>query len=78
MFAAWKSGDAETLEKILLDDYKNDPRYKEFFEEMFTKRNIRMTNIIEKYLEGDKVHFVVVGAGHLIGEGSIVDILKKT
>jgi uncharacterized protein len=77
LFSAWKAGDEKALEKIMLEDYENDPKYNDYFYEMFTKRNIRMTKIIEQYLFDDKVHFVVVGAGHLVGKGSIVDLLSK-
>ena len=44
---------------------------------MFHERNKRMTDRISQYLEEDSSYFVVIGAGHLIGENSIVDLLTK-
>ena len=77
--AAWKSGDAKLTEKLLFEEMDNDERYQLFKEEMFTKRNKRMAKIIERYLaeDGKNIHFVVVGAGHLVGIGGVIDILKK-
>ena len=36
-----------------------------------------MAEKIEGYLKEKGSYFVVVGAGHLIGEKSIIDILRK-
>jgi len=44
---------------------------------MFTERNLTMTDKIKGYLDEDSTVFVVVGAGHLIGEQGIVKLLKK-
>jgi uncharacterized protein YbaP (TraB family) len=35
-----------------------------------------MTDKIKSYLEKEGDFFVVVGAGHLVGERSIVDLLR--
>jgi len=45
---------------------------------MFDERNAGMANRIREYLNSGKGdYFVVVGAGHLLGEGSMVDLLQQ-
>lgn len=72
---AWKNGNSALLEKELLQDSKKSTP--KFHEAMFTKRNINMAEKIDNMLkEKNKHYFIVVGAGHLIGDGSVIDLLK--
>jgi hypothetical protein len=36
-----------------------------------------MVSKIEDYLKGKGIYFVIVGAGHMIGEKGIVETLRK-
>jgi uncharacterized protein YbaP (TraB family) len=47
------------------------------YEKLIYERNRRMVSKIEGYLRGNGSYFVVVGAGHLIGEQGIVKALEK-
>ena len=68
----------KVLEDILNSDYSAYlPGVKAIQEAMFDERNKRMTDKISQYLQEDSSYFVVVGAGHLIGENGIVDLLSK-
>lgn len=73
---AWKNGDSEEMNRLLnasLDDKEfEDLKYK-----MFDERNIKMKDKIVDYLKADKIYFVVVGAGHIVGEKGILELLKK-
>lgn len=78
LMKAWKSGDCIGIEKILETEEDNSPEMKEFNEKMWTTRNDNMTEKVKTYLadpEG-KTYFVVVGAGHVVGEDGIVSQLK--
>jgi len=44
---------------------------------MFTDRNVKMAEKIEGYLASEGTYFVIVGAGHLVGEDSVVSLLQK-
>ena len=44
---------------------------------LFTDRDIEMTRRIREMLAGDQTVFVVVGAGHMVGDEGIVARLKK-
>jgi len=75
---AWKAGDSARLEQLLLeDDLRQDPQYQPAFEQLYTQRNLAMTARIEQWRQSGKRYFVVVGAAHLLGEGGIVELLKK-
>lgn len=75
---AWKSGDVKTLQAELLDKpLREAPETKPVYEKLFDERNVKMAEKVEGFLKGGEQHFVVVGAGHLIGKKGIVELLKK-
>lgn len=75
-FAAWKKGDTDALDELLLAPMRTR-EYKPLFQKIFIDRNEKMAEKIEGLLKTDGTCFVVVGAGHLIGEKGIVDLLQK-
>lgn len=78
LFNAWQSGDTAQMEQLLIDEpLQKYPESKPFFDKMFTERNLTMTDKVKGYLEEDSAVFVIVGAGHLIGEQGIVSLLKE-
>jgi uncharacterized protein YbaP (TraB family) len=86
MVAAWRCGDKTTLEGIVhegdaqLDAAAPEQRVhlEQIYESLFTRRNLTMTDGIEAFAEsGSGSYFVVVGAGHLLGEGSVVELLQQ-
>lgn len=79
IITAWKNGDLSEIENLLKADFsKNEKINKQIKNELIYNRNIEMTKKIEDFLTSDKKYFIVVGAGHLVGEGSIIDLLQKT
>ena len=76
--AFWKAGDAEGLEQLVITGpLKERPDLKGVYAKMFDERNGVMAKKIEAFLRAKEPHFVVVGAGHLIGDKGIVNLLKK-
>lgn len=75
-FVAWKRGDAAGLERELLESIRR-PEYEAVYKAMFLDRNRAMTGHIVEYLSKPGRYFVVVGSGHLVGRGGIVDLLEK-
>ena len=72
---SWKTGDAKKLEALLLKIMKEYPVIHKKF---LTDRNRDWLPKIEKLLqEGKDDAFVVVGMAHLVGEGGLVDLLRK-
>jgi uncharacterized protein YbaP (TraB family) len=74
LIPAWKSGDVKTLEFILKKD--EDEKTAFINERLIYERNRGMASKIEDFLKTAETYFVVVGAGHLVGDRGIIEILK--
>ncbi len=70
---AYVAGDAESLEKLVREE-ESGP--KSLMKKLLDDRNVTMTQRVEQYLKGKDPSFVVVGAGHIIGEKGIVKLLQ--
>lgn len=73
----WKSADADAMAKMLNESNNKDAGSKKIAKLMFDDRNEGMAEKIKTMINSDKKLFIVVGAGHLAGEKSIVDLLQK-
>jgi uncharacterized protein YbaP (TraB family) len=71
--AAWKAGDAATVERMVLADVKSDPVV---YERLLVARNRTWLPKIEALFSRPRHAFVVVGAAHLVGPDGIVAVLK--
>jgi len=78
MTRCWKRGDEACLEKILFEDAMTRyPTYMSIYDDLFFKRNENMANAIKGFLEGKGTYFVVIGAGHLVGDKGIPVLLRN-
>ncbi|MCA9399517.1 MAG: TraB/GumN family protein, partial [Candidatus Omnitrophica bacterium] len=77
LIKAWKTGDTTSLEKVAITDVmKKSPETAHIMDKVLYNRNPGMVNKIKNYLETGQTHFVVVGAGHLLQERGIVELLR--
>lgn len=74
MTDAWKTGDTKKLDELILDAMRQFPQ---IHKKLLLDRNKEWSAKIEKLLAEGKNVFVVVGAAHLIGKDSVVDLLTK-
>ncbi|PWU17315.1 MAG: hypothetical protein C5B50_11540 [Verrucomicrobia bacterium] len=74
LLQAWRTGDADKLEKLLNDDSRQAPA---IFKRLIADRNLRWLPKIEQWLQGDRNVMVIVGAGHLVGKDGVVELLRK-
>ncbi len=74
-FRAWSAGDAEQLNQLLVAPMRE--HYPDLFKQLFVERNRSMTHHLLEMAKRAGRYFVVVGAGHLVGEGGIVDLLRS-
>ncbi len=74
LIAAWKVGDVEKMNEILTEQMVEDSPIQKL---LLTDRNKNWIPAIEKALAGKKNTMFLVGAAHLVGEDSVVDILQK-
>ena len=73
---AWTSGDAQAIESILTESALQDRAIAPIFGKLFDERNLKMCSRIESYLNSTGTYFVIVGAGHLVGKGGIIELIK--
>ena len=77
LLEAWNSGDIKGVEKIMTQSVTEDSRFAPIYEVLIYDRNKSMASKIEDFLKTEETYFVIVGAGHLVGERGIVEILKR-
>ena len=70
----WKAGDIEGMADLSTNSRTSDP---ELGHTLFEQRHARWLPEIERLLAPGKTLLVVVGAAHLCGEGSLVDLLRE-
>ncbi len=74
MLAAWYRGDAKAVAAAIQDSDKDSPALHRI---MFTERNAHWAQWVDQRLARPGTVFMAVGAGHLAGNGSVVDLLTR-
>ncbi len=74
MTAYWESGDAENLYQLMNRSFKDHSAIRD---RLLIQRNKNWISQIEALMKENKNVLVIVGAGHLVGPDSVVDLLKK-
>ena len=77
MFKAWKNGDTLKIESLTLEEIEENPELEPVIEKLLDERNFSMVEKIEEFLQDDETYFVIVGAGHLVGDNGIINLLKE-
>lgn len=72
--AAWRAGDAAEMDAIMNQSMDESPA---LYARMLTDRNAAWVPQIEQMLQGGGDVLVVVGAAHLVGEASVVEMLRE-
>jgi hypothetical protein len=74
VLGAWRSGDAARLAALLAREYRSFPA---LYRALVTDRNGRWLPEIERLLRGTDNSLVVVGALHLVGDGGLLEALRR-
>jgi uncharacterized protein YbaP (TraB family) len=77
LFQAWEDGDVVEMESLLFEALTEEPGLASYYEKLFDERNFNMAAKIEGYLADDETYFIVVGAGHLVGENGLLNLLAE-
>lgn len=77
MVKAWKKGDVTAMERILKQSMNEFAELTFLYKKLVDSRNHRMTEKIISYLSTTKTYFIVVGAGHLLGDQGILKLLQN-
>jgi uncharacterized protein YbaP (TraB family) len=70
---AWKTGDTQALQKLMLEAMRD---YPQLHKKLLIDRNKQWVDKLQKLHASGKTVFVVVGAAHLVGKDSVVDLLN--
>jgi hypothetical protein len=73
MILAWSTGDVEMVAEILNGNMARTP---ELIEAVLFKRNRDWVAPLQGLLESEGRYFVAVGAGHLAGPSSVIELLE--
>jgi len=75
LLTAWREGDTDTLNKVAVENMqKNDP---ETYKQLLKDRNNNWLPKVEAMFNNDSSEFVLVGAGHLVGQDSLLTLLEN-
>jgi len=71
---AWRAGDGTRLAALLTSEYNAFPS---LYKPLVTDRNRRWLPQVEQLLESKDNALVVVGALHLVGDGGLLELLRR-
>ncbi|TKB01640.1 TraB/GumN family protein [Alteromonas portus] len=71
---AWREGDTQEIDELVVGTFKRESPAS--YDDVFTKRNQNWLPQIEAMFGDEDQEFVLVGAGHLVGEDSVFALLK--
>jgi uncharacterized protein YbaP (TraB family) len=74
MVAAWRSGDTRAISRTFNDE---ETLSAELRETLLVRRNARWAEWLQRRLGQPGTIFVAVGAGHLAGDGSVQEMLRR-
>jgi uncharacterized protein YbaP (TraB family) len=73
LLSAWRTGDTDELETLLSSEFE---RFPELYKPLTEDRNRVWVDKLVDMLDDDDDYLVVVGALHLVGRNSVVDLLR--
>lgn len=74
MFAAWMAGDVKAIGRTFNAEFEGSPELKAA---LLQRRNANWSGWLERRMQQPGTVFVAVGAGHLAGDDSVVELLKR-
>ncbi|MBU2552751.1 MAG: TraB/GumN family protein [Proteobacteria bacterium] len=74
---AWRNGDAKRFEERFFEKYAKQVEFHPLMEKLIFQRNDLMCARIEELARSGRTWFVVVGAGHLVGERGLIRMLQS-
>lgn len=74
MFQAWMAGDVKAIGKTFNAEFESSPELKAA---LLQRRNANWSGWLERRMQQPGTVFVAVGSGHLAGDDSVVELLKR-
>lgn len=73
LVAAWREGRLDELAHTLMQEFQDFPA---LYQALVVNRNHSWIDELERYLAASRTHLVIVGALHLVGKDSVIDLLR--
>lgn len=77
LVAAWRAGDNQALEDLVLSPMRNSAQALPMYQWLMVARNHAMVERLLAAVNAQETVFVVIGAGHLIGDEGLVALLSS-
>jgi len=74
LVSAWRKGESQVLARTLAEEFRDFP---DLYELLIASRNRNWAKQIEQLLDDEDDYLIVVGALHLVGEDSVIEILRR-
>lgn len=74
LLTAWRRGDTAAMAKLLEEGFE---QYPDLYRPLTVERNRKWIPQIEQLLDDRDDYLVVVGALHLVGTDSVIDLLER-
>lgn len=74
MTQAWVTGDEDGIAELIVDSAREIP---ELYDALIVRRNRNWIPLLEARLDKPGIYFVAVGVGHLVGDDSVVAMLRQ-
>lgn len=75
MVSGWARGDLGEMEASMADEMKAQSIY--LYDALLVRRNADWAEQIDTLLDGSGTQFIAVGSGHLVGEDSVIAMLRE-
>lgn len=73
---SWRQGDVDAFSRIFFQEYDTYPELLPLLDKIIFQRNQKMAvRIAELVPQNSGILYVVIGGGHLVGRGSVLDLL---
>ncbi|MBN3038441.1 MAG: TraB/GumN family protein [Candidatus Omnitrophica bacterium] len=77
LISAWKQADIETIDRLLTKGIRKHPELELIYDILICQRSEKMYSVIKQLLQDENSYFIIVGVAHLIGEKSIIRLLRN-
>lgn len=74
LIAAWSNGDLAAIDRLINGEFAAHPEARKA---LLDDRNHAWASKIEGWLGEHRTFFITVGAGHLVGKNSLVELLRR-
>ncbi len=75
LIKSWRAGDESGIDKFISENMRKE--YPELYKRLLADRNRDWIPHLEALMDSGKRTLVIVGVGHLVGEDSVINLLKS-